>query len=64
MSWFNKEKKNLEIEFPNKSSGELTKLAMRLFKSRGNKRKLSDDQENQPTNTKQSKLSAFAYNKA
>uniref|UniRef100_A0A6M2DXS0 Putative wd repeat and hmg-box dna-binding protein 1 n=1 Tax=Xenopsylla cheopis TaxID=163159 RepID=A0A6M2DXS0_XENCH len=62
--WFEREKANLANEYPNKTTEELTKIALKLYKSRGNKRKLSDEQENLPTNTKQSKLSAFAYTKS
>ncbi|XP_053622607.1 WD repeat and HMG-box DNA-binding protein 1 [Plodia interpunctella] len=76
VDWFSRNKKTMEQESPDLTPSELTRNAVRMFKSiqskpssdtSGNKRKLDDhsDPTNPPvTNApKQSKLSAFAFQK-
>lgn len=78
VSWYGKNKKKLQEEFPELNPSELTKAALKKFKdmegqpnstdnnSQGKKRKLSSEDSNgdtQPKLTTATKLSSFAFTK-
>lgn len=61
VSWFTKEKSDLQEKHPNLSPLELTQIALKLYKKQSEKRKAMEEAEG--GKAKQPKLSDFAFSK-